>query len=173
MCGPKFPAMQLSPKIEKALNNQFNLEFASAYVYLGMAAYFEQTPFAGFASWMSVQYREELEHAQKFFKYVNERNGKVVLEAVAQPKSEYKSPVEAFQISLGHEQKVSASILALYELAGEEKDFTTQSFLRWFLDEQLEEEKNVGALVVKLKLIGENINGAFALDHQAGKRGQK
>jgi ferritin len=138
-----------------------------------MAAYFEQTPFAGFASWMSVQYREELEHAQKFFKYVNERNGKVVLEAVAQPKSEYKSPVEAFQISLGHEQKVSASILALYELAGEEKDFTTQSFLRWFLDEQLEEEKNVGALVVKLKLIGENINGAFALDHQAGKRGQK
>lgn len=164
--------MKLSSKIEKALNNQFNLEFSSAYVYLGMEAYFEQTPFSGFASWMAVQHKEEMEHAQKFFKYINERNGKVVLQAVEQPKSEYKSPLEAFQASLAHEQKVSASISALYELAGQEKDFATQSFLRWFLDEQVEEEMNVGDLLTKLELIGDNHNGTFALDHQAGKRGK-
>lgn len=164
--------MKLSAKIEKALNNQFNLEFASAYVYLGMAAYFEQTPYSGFAKWMEVQYSEELGHSKKFFKYIAERNGKVKLQAVAEPKCEYKSPLEAFQASLAHEQKVSASITALYELAGEEKDFATQSFLKWFLDEQVEEEKNVGDLVVKLDLVGENRNGTFQLDHHAGKRGQ-
>jgi ferritin len=164
--------MKLSPKIEKALNNQLNLEFSSAYVYLGMAAYFEQTPFSGFAKWMEVQYSEELGHAQKFFKYLAERNGKIKLQAVVEPKSEYKSALEAFQVSLAHEQKVSASIAALFELAGEEKDFATQSCLKWFLDEQVEEEKNVGDLVTKLELIGDNRNGTFQLDHHAGKRGQ-
>jgi ferritin len=164
--------MKLSPKIEKALNNQLNLEFASAYVYLGMAAYFEQTPFSGFARWMEVQHSEELGHSKKFFKYIAERNGKIKLQAVAEPKSEYKSALEVFQASLAHEQKVSASIAALFELAGEEKDFATQSFLKWFLDEQVEEEKNVGDLVTKLELVGDNRNGTFQLDHQAGKRGQ-
>jgi ferritin len=164
--------MKLSPKIEKALNNQLALEFSSAYVYLGMAAYFEQTPYSGFAKWMEVQYSEELEHAQKFFKYIAERNGKVTLQGVDQPRSEYKSAQEAFQVSLAHEQKVSAAIAALYELAGQEKDYPTQSFLRWFLDEQVEEEKNVGDFVTKLELIGDNRNGTFALDHQAAKRGK-
>lgn len=165
--------MKLSSKLEQALNNQLNLEFSSAYIYLAMAAYFEQTPFSGFARWMAVQYSEELGHAQKFFKYISERNAKIKLEAVAEPKSDYKSPLEVYQVSLAHEQKVSASISALYALAGEEKDFATQSFLRWFLDEQVEEEKNVGDLVTKLELVGDNRNGTFQLDHHAGKRGQK
>lgn len=164
--------MKLSPKIEKALNNQLNFEFSSAYVYLGMEAYFEQTPYSGFAKWMEVQYSEELGHAKKFFNYIAGRNGKVKLQTMAEPKCEYKSVLEVFQASLAHEQKVSASISTLYELAGEEKDFATQSFLKWFLDEQVEEEKNVGDLVTKLELVGENRNGTFQLDHQAGKRGQ-
>lgn len=164
--------MKLSAKIEKALNNQLNLEFSSAYIYLGMEAYFEQTPYSGFAKWMEVQYSEELGHSRKFFNYIAGRNGKIKLQAVSEPKCEYKSPLEAFQVSLAHEQKVSASIAALYELAGEEKDFATQSFLKWFLDEQVEEEKNVGDLVVKLELVGDNRNGTFQLDHHAGKRGQ-
>jgi ferritin len=164
--------MKLSQKVEKALNHQLNLEFSSAYIYLGMAAYFEQTPYAGFAKWMEVQYSEELSHSRKFFQYISERNGKIKLQAVAEPKSEYQSTLEVFQASLAHEQKVSASIAALFELAGEEKDYATQSFLKWFLDEQVEEEKNVGDLLTKLELIGDNRNGLFQLDHHAGKRGQ-
>jgi ferritin len=162
--------MKLSAKIEQALNEQLNLELTSAYVYLGMAAYFDQTPFSGFAAWMQLQSQEEQEHAQKIFKYVAERNGKVALKAIAEPKCEYASPLEAFKVSLGHEHKVSAAIINLYELATNEKDYATASFLKWFLDEQVEEEKNVGDLVTKLELVGDNRNGLFQLDHHAGKR---
>ncbi len=167
-----FPGMKLSNKLEKALNDQIHLELCSAYAYLGMAAYFDHTPFAGFANWMHVQSNEELGHANRFFKYIVERGGKVTLQSIAEPKTDYKSPLEAFKASLGHEQKVSASICALYEIAFAEKDFAALSFLKWFLDEQVEEEKNVSDLLAKLELIGDNRNGLFHLDHRAGKRGE-
>ncbi len=164
--------MKLSSKLAKALNEQLNLEFASAYAYLGMAAYFEGTPFSGFAAWMHIQSNEEIGHAQKFFKYLSGRNAPVSLQGLAAPKSDYKSPLEAFRASLAHEQRVSAAIAGIYELAAGEKDYATQSFLKWFLDEQVEEEKTVGDLVAKLELIGDNHNGLFQLDHHAGKRGE-
>ncbi len=163
--------MKLSTKLEKALNDQLNLELNSAYAYLGMATYFEATPFVGFASWMHLQSREELGHANKLFKYIAERNGRVVLGAIEKPKGEFKSPLEAFRASLGHEQKVSAAICGIYELALAEKDYATLAFLQWFLDEQVEEEKSVGDMIDKLQLIGENQNGLFHLDKMAAKRG--
>jgi len=165
--------MKLSQKIEKALNDQLNLELASAYAYLGMAAYFSQTPFAGFAQWMHLQSDEELEHANKFFEYLADRGGKVVLQAIPQPKCEYASPLEAFQHSLAHEEKVSAAICNIFEAAQTEKDFPTQAFLKWFLDEQVEEEKNVGDMVDRLELIGNNPNGLFHLDKMAAKRAEQ
>ena len=133
-----------------------------------MAAYFEQTPFTGFAKWMQLQSKEELDHANRFFKYIVERGGKVTLQAIPEPKCEYKSPLEVFKASLGHEQKVSAAICAIYELATAEKDYPTLSFLKWFLDEQVEEEKNVTEMLAKLELVGDNHNGLFQLDQQAG-----
>ncbi len=165
--------MKLSSKLEKALNEQMHLEFISAYAYLGMAAHFEQTPFSGFAKWMQVQSSEELEHAHKFFGYIANRNGKVVLKALPEPKLDYKSPLEVFRASLGHEEKVSASIGALYELAQSEKDYPTASFLKWFLDEQVEEEKVVSDFVLKLELVGENHNGLYQIDKLASRRGEE
>lgn len=165
--------MKLSNKLEKALNDQINLELCSAYAYLGMAAYFDHTAFTGFGGWMQVQSKEELGHADRFFKYIVERGGKVTLQAIAQPKCDYKSPLEVFKASLGHEQKVSAAICALYELATAEKDYATLSLLKWFLDEQVEEEKNVTEIVAKLELVGENLNGLFQIDHQAGARAKQ
>lgn len=164
--------MKLSSNIEKALNDQLTLELSSAYAYLGMAAYFEHGPFTGFAAWMKKQSSEELKHADKFFEYLGQRGGKIALGALPAPKADYASPLEAFKTSLGHEQKVSASILNIYEMAGAEKDYPTLSFLKWFLDEQVEEEKNVGDMVTKLELIGDNRNGLFHLDRHAGKRGE-
>ncbi|HVM48996.1 MAG TPA: ferritin [Candidatus Acidoferrum sp.] len=165
--------MKLSNKLEKALNDQISLEYLSAFAYLGMAAYFDNTAFTGFAKWMQIQSQEELGHAQRFFKYVVDRGGKVALQAIPQPKCEYKSPLDAFRASLGHEQKVSAAIYAIYELAGAEKDYATLSFLKWFLDEQVEEEKNVTEIIAKLELIGENHNGLFHMDKQAAKRAEE
>jgi ferritin len=165
--------MKLSAKVETALNNQLNLELSSAYAYLGMAAYFQQTPFTGFAQWMDLQSGEELGHAHKFFNYIGERGGKVKLQAISEPKCDFKSPLQVFQTSLGHEQKVSAAICGIYELALAEKDFPTLSFLKWFLDEQVEEEKSVGDMVAKLELVGDNRNGLFHLDKLAAKRADK
>lgn len=164
--------MKLSKTLLEALNKQLNLELSSAFAYLGMAAYFEATPFNGFAAWMKKQSEEELEHANKFFRYIADRNGKIALDQLDAAKCEYKSPLEAFQSSLTHEQKVSAAIAALYALANSEKDFATAAFLKWFLDEQVEEEKNVSDMVDMLVLIGDNHNGLFHLDHRAGKRGK-
>ena len=162
--------MKLSNKLEKVLNDQINLELCSAYAYLGMVAYFDHTAFNGFAKWMQVQSGEELDHANRFFKYIVERGGKVSLQAIPEPKCDYKSPLDAFKTSLGHEQKVSAAICAIYELAAAEKDYPTLSFLKWFLDEQVEEERNVGDMLAKLELVGDNTSGLYQLDHQAASR---
>lgn len=165
--------MKLSRKIEKALNSQLNLELSSAYAYLGMAAYFESTPFTGFAKWMQAQSAEEIDHAKRFFKYIVERGGKVDLQAIPASPCDYPSPLAAFKAALGHEQKVSASICAIFELAAAEKDYPTQSFLKWFLDEQVEEEQNVGEMLAKLELVGDHTMGIVHLDHQAGRRGEE
>ena len=162
--------MKLSNKLEKALNDQINLEFVSGFAYLGMAAYFDQTAFTGFGKWMQLQSSEEFGHAHRFFKYIVDRGGKVTLGGIPQPKSDYKSPLEAFKASLGHEQKVSAAICAIYELATAEKDFATLSFLKWFLDEQVEEEKTVTEIIAKLGLVGDSHSGLYQIDQHAGRR---
>ena len=164
--------MKLPNKLEKALNDQINLEMGSAYAYLGMAAYFDSTAFSGFARWMHLQSKEEVGHADRFFKYVVERGGKVTLQAIPAPKCDYRSPLEAFKASLGHEERVSAAICAIYELASAEKDYPTLSFLKWFLDEQVEEEKHVTEVIAKLEMIGDNRNGLFQIDKLAGKRAE-
>ncbi len=165
--------MKLSGKLEKILNDQLNLELSSAYAYLGMVAYFDSTPFLGFASWMRVQSGEEVGHASRFFKYIVERGGKVTLEAIAAPKCDYRSPLDAFKASLAHEQKVSASICAIYEQAAAEKEYPTLSFLKWFLDEQVEEERNVGDMLAKLEAAGDNVGALYQIDRQAATRAEE
>ena len=165
--------MKLSNKLEKILNDQINLELASAYAYFGMAAYFEHTALTGFGKWMEVQSKEELGHASRFFKYIVERGGRVTLQSISEPKCDYKSPLDAFKTSLSHEQKVSAAICAIYEAAAAEKDFATLSFLKWFLDEQVEEERNVGDVLAKLELVGDNRSALYQIDQQAGRRAEE
>ena len=162
--------MKLSNKLEKAINEQINLELSSAYAYLGMAAYFNQTPFSGFARWMDLQSGEEIGHAHKFFDYVVERGGKVSLKAIGEPKCEFKGPLEVFQAALAHEQRVSAAIAGLYELAQAEKDYATAAFLKWFLDEQVEEERNVTDFIMKLELAGDHVSGLIQIDRLAALR---
>lgn len=158
--------MKLHPAIEQALNEQINLEFLSAYAYLAMAASFDHQSLNGFTAWMTLQGQEELGHGMKFYRYVNDRGGRVQLTAVPQPKTSFVSALDAFETSLAHEQSVSTCINRIYELAEQHKDYPTMSFLRWFLDEQVEEEKTVHDLIAKLRLVGGNENGLFHLDNQ-------
>ena len=131
----------LKPAVEQGLNKQINLELESAYVYLAMAAHLENLSLPGCAGWMQGQAREEVAHAMRLFEFVNDRGGKVVLEALPKPTTDFGSPRDTFAKALEHEQKVSASINDLYALAQKEGDYATQQHLLWFIEEQVEEEK--------------------------------
>jgi ferritin len=156
--------------MQDAMNEQINREIFSSYLYLSMAAHFEEKNLAGFAHWMRTQADEEREHAMKFYDFILDRGGKVALKAIAAPKAEWGSNLEAFQEAADHEAKISASIHALYELAAQEKDYPAQVMLQWFITEQVEEEKNAGEIVASLKLIEERGTAVLMLDHRLAKR---
>lgn len=158
-------------KLQDAINDQIKHELYSAYLYLSMSAHFEAVNLPGFARWMRLQSQEESSHAMKLFDFIHERGGRVVLQAIAQPPGDFKSPLDVFQQALEHEQKVTGMIHRLYELAGKENDYATQVMLQWFITEQVEEEKTAGDIVEQLKMIGEQPAGVFMLDRQLGARG--
>lgn len=160
----------LNPKIEKALNDQINAEMFSAYLYLAMVAYFQDQNLSGFAHWMTLQNEEETLHAMKFFRYIGERGGRVRLEAIEKPQFEWKSPLDAMEAALEHEAYITGRINELVNLAMEEKDYATASFLNWFVDEQVEEEDSVNEVVQKLRLLGKDGGGLFMMDRDMGTR---
>ncbi len=160
----------LKDKIQKALNAQMNFEMSSSYLYLAMAAYFESENLNGFAKWMKVQSGEEYGHAMKIYGYLNQRNGRVNLAAIDAPKSQWKGATEVFTETLKHEQKVTAAIDNLVDLAVTEKDHATNAFLQWFVTEQVEEEATAMNILDKVKLVGDNKNGLFLLDRELGMR---
>lgn len=160
----------LKPKVLEAMNAQIKKEFESAYIYLGMAAYFEGTNLPGFAHWMHIQFEEELDHTYKFFDFINDRGEKVILEAINRPPSSYDSPLDAFKSALKHEQYITGSINDLYALAEQEKDYASKQFLHWFIEEQVEEEQNAGEVVDTLTMMGDNYHGILMLDRELGQR---
>jgi ferritin len=156
--------------IQDAMNEQMKNEFYAAYQYLSMAAYCESENLPGFAHWMRAQAREETEHAMKFYDFILGRNGRVVLQAIEGPVVEFGSPLEVFERALEHEQKVTAMINDLYGLAVKENDYASQTFLQWFVTEQVEEEKNTGDVVETLKMIGDKSEALFLLDRELARR---
>ena len=157
-------------KLEEALNEQINKELYSAYLYLGMAVHFESEGLKGFASWMRVQAKEEQEHAMKIYDYLFSVDGTPVLKTIKEVPTHYeKKPIEVIQEVLKHEQFVTASINSLYELALAGKDYKTQLFLQWFINEQVEEEENDRDILDTFKYIDNNA-GLLLLDKELGKR---
>jgi ferritin len=157
-------------KIQKAFNDQINAELYSAYLYLSMAAYFQGMNLLGFANWMRCQSQEELLHAMKFYNFIHDRNGEVQLAAIQGPPTEWKSPLNAFEEAYKHEQKVSSLINNLVDLAIQEKDHAANSFLQWFVTEQVEEESSADGVVQQLKLAGDHGSGIFLLDRELAAR---
>ncbi|PLV59862.1 ferritin [Thermotoga sp. KOL6] len=162
--------MVISERIRKALNNQLNKEIYSSYLYLSMATYFDAEGFKGFAHWMKKQAQEELNHAMKFYSYIYDRGGRVELETIEKPPSKWEGVEEAFKAALEHEEFVTRSIYDILELAMEEKDHATVSFLKWFVDEQVEEEEQVREILDLLKKASGHISLIFQLDRYLGQR---
>jgi ferritin len=160
----------MNEKIEKAFNAQVNAEFYSAYLYLAMASHFAVQNLEGMATWMRIQVDEERLHAHKFVDFIIDRGGRVVLEQIDKPKTEWSSPLEAFRDALKHEQLVTQKINTLLELATKENDHAAATFLQWFVTEQVEEEKNVHLIISKLEFIKDNPTGLLLIDQQLGQR---
>ena len=160
----------MNKKLLDEMNVQINKEMYSGYLYLAMAAHFEEKNLPGFAHWMTIQAGEELEHAMKFFKFLNEIGGKIILEAIEKPDSEFGNPQKVFKQVLEHEQYVTSRIHLLYKLAVETNEFPTQMFLQWFVNEQVEEEKNATEILENLKLAGESGNSILMLDRALNQR---
>ena len=159
-----------SKRVMELMNEQIKHELYSAYLYLSMSAYFEGESLPGFAHWMRVQAAEEQEHAMKFYDFIYERGGRVVLQAIDQPPAEFESLREVFKQTLEHEKKVTGLIEAIYAVAVEDKDYASQTFLNWFINEQVEEEKNATDLLETLRMVGDKGSALIMFDRELGRR---
>ena len=160
----------INKKMEDALNRQVNAELYSAYLYLSMESYFKSLNLNGFANWMRVQTQEEVTHAMKIYDFINERGGRITLKAIEGPPTKWDSPLAVFEAVYAHEQKVTGLINDLVDLAIKEKDHATNSFLQWFVNEQVEEESSADEIVQQLKIMEDAPGGMFMLDRELGQR---
>lgn len=160
----------ISDPMQAALSEQLNNEFYSAYLYLAMAAYCSNEDFNGAASWMEVQYEEEIQHATRIYRYLIDQGVLVKLGRIEQPPSEFGSLLEVFQASLDHEQAMTARLNDLSNQALSEKDHATYNLLQWFVNEQVEEEATVGAIIAKIRLVKDDGYGLLMIDNELGTR---
>ncbi|MFZ9717833.1 MAG: ferritin [Chitinophagaceae bacterium] len=169
----------LNPKIEKALNQQVQLEAASSQVYLAMASWAEVNGYEGIAGFLYMHSDEERMHMLKLMKFINERGGHGVVPALKEPAAKYKGVKELFQDVLNHEILVSTEINKLVDICLKEKDYTTHNFLQWYVSEQIEEEALARKIIDKLKLIGNDPSGLYFFDrdiaslHEAENKDEK
>lgn len=160
-----------SKRVSELMNKQIKYELDSAYLYLSMAAYFEGENLPGLAHWMRLQAKEEQAHAMKFYGYIFERGGSVTLLGIDQPPAKFESVRAVFKQTLEHEKKVTGLIEAIYAAAVEDKDYASQTFLNWFIDEQVEEEKNATDILETMRIGGDSGAALLMLDHHLGSRG--
>ncbi len=160
----------LKDEMRDELNKQINEEFFSAYLYLSMSAYFNSIGLKGFSNWMMVQYKEETDHALRFYNYMLSQGADIKLNSIKEPDHNWKSPLDAFKATLKHEQYITQCLNGLADLADALKDRPTNNFLQWYIDEQVEEEENDREIISKLELIGDSKNGLFMIDRELLQR---
>ncbi|MBL8025936.1 MAG: ferritin [Fibrobacteres bacterium] len=160
----------ISKKLQDAINDQINKELFSEYLYISMKSWCLSNDLEGFANWMDVQSKEERFHAMKFYNFINDRGGRIILKAIDAPQADFKSPEDVIDTGLKHEYTVTASINKIMDLAIAESDHAAASFLKWFIDEQVEEEANFTKVLNKVKLSGGAGAGLFMIDQELAKR---
>ena len=160
----------ISKKLADRINEQINREMYSGYLYLAMANKMNESGYNGVGNWLTNQYHEEMFHAMKFARYLQDQGAAVELKAIAAPELKETSVKEFFQRALEHEKGVTRSIHEMMGTALAENDYATQSLLSWYVDEQVEEEKNANEILQTLELLGSSAQGIFMLNVELGKR---
>ncbi len=160
----------ISPRIEKLINEQFNMELFSSNLYLSITSWFLSQELDGFANFFRIQAKEEMMHAMKQFDYLHNVDGKISMTYVEAPDNEFTSIVEIFEKALGHEQKVTASISNILHTSLEEMDYASHSFFQWFINEQVEEEATMKTMLKKVKMVGDNSSSLYLLNAELLQR---
>ncbi|OXS62355.1 ferritin [Cohnella sp. CIP 111063] len=160
----------INETLSKALNDQLNYELYSSHVYLAIAAYCSGESLDGFANFFTVQAEEEKFHAMKIYKYLNDRGIRVTLSGMDTPNNEYSSVLDAYEHAYEHEQEVTRRIYHLSDLALNDREHATIQFLKWFIDEQVEEESMFDTIINKLKRIDKDSNAFFMMDAEFAAR---
>jgi ferritin len=160
----------MNAKVHELLNQQINKEFYSAYLYLEFSNYFEEAGLDGFANWYMIQAQEERDHAMLFYRYLQNENQKVTLEAIAKPDATLTSHMDVLKAGLAHEEYVTSLIHDIYAAAYEVKDFRAMQFLDWFVKEQGEEETNANDLITKMELFGSDPKSLYMLNQELAAR---
>jgi ferritin len=162
----------ISETLQNAINDQIKAELDSSYLYLAMASWCHSVDFPGFAKWFEKQADEEREHAEKFYEYVIDRGGRVILKGLDTPQADFGTLEKAFQQTLDHERVVTKRINKIFEMAVAEKDFATQEMLNWFVKEQVEEEATAELMLAQVRMAENKPGNLLYLDRHAGKRGE-
>lgn len=162
--------MLLSEKLHGALNEQMNFEFYSAHAYLAMAAYCTAETYDGFANFFLVQAEEERFHAMKFYNFLSDLGYRATIDGFANPQNDFTSILDTFETALSHEKEVTRRIYNLSDIALDEREHATMAFLKWFIDEQVEEESTFDTLINKIKRIQNDSNAIFMLDSELASR---
>lgn len=160
----------ISEKLVKGLNDQMNYEFYSAHAYLAMAAYCSGENLDGFANFFLVQAEEERFHAMKFYHFINNMGERALIVGFPTPHNEFSSVLDVFENGLKHEKEVTRRIYELADIALDEREHATMTFLKWFIEEQVEEEASFDSIIQKLKRIDADSNAFFMLESELGKR---
>ena len=160
----------INEKLQEAFNDQINKEFYSEYLYLAMKVYFQELNLQGFVNWFDVQVQEEHAHAMGMVNYLNDRGGKIDLRAIEKPVVEGNTPLEVFEHVLRHEEYVTSRINHVMDVAEEVKDRAAMHLLDWYINEQVEEEANVGGVLATLRLIGDDKKALLMLDKDLAAR---
>jgi len=160
----------ITENLQKAIVEQLNKEFHSAYIYLGMSAYCSNEGFNGASSWFLVQYQEEVAHGMKMFKYLEDQNAQISLPEIKGVKVKYKSLLDVFKKSLAHEQYMTKNLNDLSDMAMKEKDHATYNLLQWYVTEQVEEEATVSEIIDHITLVGDSGYGLYTIDKELAAR---
>jgi ferritin len=147
--------MLISEKVCAALNEQVGNEFSAMLQYVAIAAHFELETLPMLAGHFYKQAEEEKEHAHKFIKFILDVGGRVAIPALPAPQAHFKFAEDAVKLSLDQEKRVTQQINHLVGLAKAENDYATDTFLQWFVAEQLEEVSSMEDLLSIVQRAGE------------------
>ena len=160
----------VSKELVNSLNEQLTNEFYASHLYLSLSAWAENKEFPGVAHWFRMQSEEEREHAMKICHFISEKGQRIVIQGIDTPPNSFKALIGAFEDAAKNEAKVTMQIYKIMDRALREKEYSTVSFLKWFIDEQVEEESLFRVIINTLKRIGNDGSGLMVFDRELGAR---